>query len=104
VKGERVRIVGLETVMLRRITSRHLVIAAIAAFVVYGEYVIWFKSPIAQISAICENFRNLKETVAGRGPEIHLIDEAVAEPLRLIDKAVRACDGEAIDVEDSNAR
>jgi hypothetical protein len=91
-----------------RITLRNVAIAAAVAFVVYGEYVIWFKSPIAQVSAICDKFRTLKEVAAARGAEpIRLIEEASAagyEPYRLIDKAVRACDGEAIDVEDSNIR
>jgi hypothetical protein len=44
---------------------------------------------------------------AGNAESPPLIDEAAAagfEPYRLIDKAVRACDGEAIDVEDSNFR
>jgi hypothetical protein len=94
--------------LLPRITLRNVAIAAVVAFVVYGEYIIWFKSPIAQVSAICDKFRTLKEAAAARGTEpFHLIDEASAagfEPYRLIDKAVRACDGEAIDVEDSNIR
>jgi hypothetical protein len=93
---------------LPRITLRNFGIAAIVVFVAYGEYVIWFKSPIAQVSAICDKFRTLKEAAATRGAEpFHLIDEASAagfEPYRLIYKAVRACDGEAIDVEDSNIR
>jgi hypothetical protein len=84
--------------MLSRITLRHVGIAAIAAFVIYGEYLIWLKSPMAQISAICDDFRALKEEVAQRGPDrFKLIDEASAagvEPIRLIDKAVRACDGQ----------
>jgi hypothetical protein len=94
--------------LLSRITLRNVAIAAVVAFVAYGEYIIWFKSPIAQVSAICDKFRTLKEAAAARGTEpFHLIDEASAagfEPYRLIDKAVRACDGEAIDVEDSNIR
>jgi hypothetical protein len=91
-----------------RITLRNVAILAIVALVAYGEYVIWFKSPIAQVSAICDRFRTLKEAAAAGGAEpFHLVDEASAaghEPYRLIDKAVRACDGEAIDVEDSNLR
>jgi hypothetical protein len=38
---------------------------------------------------------------------LRLIDEASAatlEPLHLITQAVRACDGEAIDIEDSSIR
>ncbi len=42
---------------LPRITLRNAAIAAIVVFVFYGEYVIWFKSPIAQVSAICDKFR-----------------------------------------------
>jgi hypothetical protein len=83
-----------------RITLRNVAILAIVAFVAYGEYVIWFKSPIAQVSAICDRFRTLKEAAVAGG-------EATAagyEPYRLIDKAVRACDGEAIDIEDSSLR
>jgi len=66
--------------------------------------VIWIKSPLSQIAAICENFRSSKENVAAqcnREP-FSRVDEASAatlEPLRLINKAVRACDGEAFDVE-----
>jgi len=41
-------------------------IAAVVAFVAYGEYIIWFKSPIAQVSAICDKFRTLKEAAAAR--------------------------------------
>jgi hypothetical protein len=93
---------------LPRITLRNVAIAAVVAFVAYGEYVIWFKSPIAQVSSICDKFRTLKEAAATRGTEpFRLIDEASAggyEPYRLIDNAVRACDGEAIDVEDSSLR
>jgi hypothetical protein len=93
---------------LPRITLRNVAILAIVAFVAYGEYVIWFKSPIAQVSAICDRFRTLKEAaVAGNAETFDLVGEATAagyEPYRLIDKAVRACDGEAIDVEDSGLR
>jgi hypothetical protein len=94
--------------LLPRVTLRNVAIAAIVVFVAYGEYVIWFRSPIAQVSAICDRFRTLRDaaTAGGTGPP-PLIDEAAAagfEPYRLIDKAVRACDGEAIDVEDSNIR
>jgi hypothetical protein len=90
-----------------RITLRNVAILAIVAFVGYGEYVIWFKSPIAQVSAICDRFRTLKEVAAGNADSINVVGEATAagyEPYRLIDKAVRACDGEAIDVEDSSLR
>ena len=82
--------------MLSRITLRHALIAAIAAFVIYAEYWVWLKSPMAQISAICDDFRALKEEAAQRGQSFSLIDGAVAadrEPVRLIVKAVRACDG-----------
>jgi hypothetical protein len=77
--------------MLRRITLRHVMIAVIVAFVAYAEYVLWIKSPNALRSA--ELF--------------DVTDQASAagyEPLHLIDKAVRACDGESIDVEDSGFR
>ncbi len=94
--------------LVPRFTLRNVAIAAVVAFVAYGEYVIWFRSPIAQVSAICDKFRTLKEAAAARGVEpFHLIEEASAagyEPYRLIDKAVRACDGEAVDVEDSGLR
>jgi hypothetical protein len=89
------------------VTLRHLAIAAIVAFVVYGEYVVWLKSPIAQISSICDNLRTLRDAAARNAEPFRLIDEASAanlEPLHLINQAVRACDGEAIDVEDSNLR
>jgi hypothetical protein len=98
--------VGVET-MLRHITLRNVAIAAIATFVIYGEYVVWIKSPMAQISAICDNLRTLKEVAARNAEPFRLIDEASAanlDPLHLINQAVRACDGEAIDVEDSNFR
>ena len=93
--------------MLRGITLRHLAIAAIVAFVAYGEYAVWFKSPMTQISSICDNLRTLREAAARNAEPFRLIDEASAaqlEPLHLINQAVRACDGEAIDVEDSNLR
>jgi hypothetical protein len=94
--------------MLSRITLRHLMIAVIVAFVAYAEYVVWIKSPNAQVSAICDKFRNLKESTAVRGADLFdVTDQASAagyEPLHLIEKAVRACDGEAIDVEDSSFR
>jgi hypothetical protein len=91
--------------MLSRLTLRHALIAIVAACVIYGEYVVWLKSPMAQISAICDDFRALKETIAQRDPgSFKLIDEAAAanlEPVRLINKAVRACDGlpDGVDVE-----
>jgi hypothetical protein len=93
--------------MLQRIPLRNVVIAAITAFVIYGEYLVWIKSPMAQISTICDNLRTLKEAAARNAEPFRLIDEASAanlEPLHLISQAVRACDGEAIDVEDSNIR
>ena len=93
--------------MMPRVTLRNVAIAAIAAFVIYGEYVVWLKSPIAQISIICDNLRTLKEAAARNAEPFRLIDEASAatlEPLHLINQAVRACDGEAIDVEESNLR
>ncbi len=86
---------------------RNVAIAAIAMFVIYGEYAVWLKSPIAQVSAICDNLRTLKETAACNAEPFRLIDEASAaylEPLHLITQAVRACDVEAIDIEDSNVR
>jgi hypothetical protein len=97
---------GADT-MLRRISLRNVAIAAIAAFVIYGEYVVWLKSPIAQILSICDNLRTLKEAVARKAEPFRLVDEASAanlEPLHLISQAVRACDGEAIDVEESIVR
>ncbi len=93
--------------MVPRITLRNVAIVAIVAFVVYGEYVVWLKTPMAQISAICDNLRALKEVTARNMEPFRLIDEASAanlEPLHLINQAVRACDGEAIDVEESNLR
>jgi hypothetical protein len=93
--------------MPRRLTLRHVAIAAIVAFVCYGEYVVWVQSPIAQVSAICDNLRSLQKAEKRNTEPFRLIDEASAatlEPLRLINQAVRACDGEAIDVEDSNVR
>jgi hypothetical protein len=96
------------SMLLPRVTLRNVAIAAIVVFVAYGEYVIWFRSPIAQASAICDRFCTLRDAAAaGNAGPPPLIDEAAAagfEPYRLIDKAVRACDGEAIDVEDSNFR
>jgi hypothetical protein len=97
--------------MLRRIALRNVAVAAIAAFVIYGEYLVWIKSPMSQIVAICDDFRALKEAIAaqrGREP-FSVISEASAaslEPVRLIDRAVRVCDGlpEAVDVEESNPR
>jgi hypothetical protein len=97
---------GGET-MLSRITLHHAMIAVIVAFVAYGEYAVWVKSPIAQISSICDNLRSLRESAARNAEPFRLVDEASAatlEPLHLINQAVRACDGEAIDVEDSNLR
>jgi len=91
--------------MLSRITLRHVIIGVIATFVIYAEYVVWIKSPISQVTAICDNLRALKEVTARNAEPLRLIDEASAEtlePLHLISQAVRACDGEAIDVEDSN--
>ena len=93
--------------MLQRIPLRNIVIAAITAFVIYGEYLVWIKSPMAQISTICDNLRTLKEAAARNAEPFRLIDEASAatlESLHLISQAVRACDGEAVDVEDSNIR
>ena len=93
--------------MLSRITPRHLIIAAIVAFVFYAEYVVWIKSPISQVTAICDNLRALKEVTARNVEPLRLIDEASAEtlePLHLITQAVRACDGEAVDIEDANVR
>jgi hypothetical protein len=97
--------------MLRRIALRNVAVAAIAAFVIYGEYLVWIKSPMSQIVAICDDFRALKDAIAaqrGREP-FSVISEASAaslEPVRLIDRAVRVCDGlpEAVDVEESNPR
>lgn len=51
--------------------------------------------------------RALKEVAAGNVEPLRLIGEASAEtlePLHLITQAVRACDGEAIDIEDSAIR
>jgi hypothetical protein len=93
--------------MLRQITLRNVAIAGIAAFVIYAEYAVWIKSPIAQVTAICDNLRALKEVTARNIEPFRLIDEEAAatlEPLHLITQAVRACDGEAIDIEDSNVR
>ena len=93
--------------MLRHFTLRNVAIAAIATFVIYGEYVVWIKTPISQITTICDNLRTLKVAAARNAEPFRLIDEASAatlEPLHLITQAVRACDGEAIDVEDSNVR
>jgi hypothetical protein len=47
----------------------------------------------------------LKEVTARNIEPLRLIDEASAatlEPLHLITQAVGACDGEAIDIEESN--
>jgi hypothetical protein len=93
--------------MLRHITLRNVAIAGIAAFVIYAEYAVWIKSPIAQVTAICDNLRALKEVTARNIEPLRLVDEASAatlDPLHLITQAVRACDGEAIDIEDSNVR
>ena len=71
-------------------------IAGIAAFVIYAEYVVWIKSPIAQVTAICDNLRALKEVNARNVEPLRLIDEASAatlEPLHLITQAVRAATG-----------
>jgi hypothetical protein len=102
--------IGAKT-MVRRIALRNVAVAGIAAFVIYGEYLVWIKSPMSQIVAICDDFRALKDAItAQRSREpFSVINEASAanlEPVRLIDKAVRACDGlpEAIDVEESNPR
>jgi hypothetical protein len=87
-----------------RLTLRNVGILAIIGFVGSGEYVIWLKSPIAEVAAICDKFRNLREAGLMR---FHVVEEASAadyEPYRLIDQAVRACHGEAIDVEDSSLR
>jgi hypothetical protein len=88
-------------------TLRNVAIAAIATFVVYAEYVVWIKSPTAQVTTICDNLRALKEVTARNIEPPRVIDEASAatlEPWHLIAQAVRACDGEAIDIEDSNVR
>jgi hypothetical protein len=93
--------------MLRHITLHNVAIAGIVAFVVYAEYAVWIKSPIAQVTAICDSLRALKGVTERNIEPLQLIDEASAatlEPLHLITQAVRACDGEAIDIEDSNVR
>jgi len=102
--------------MVRRIALRNVAVAVVAAFVIYGEYLVWIKSPMSQIVAICDDFRALKDAVAAQRSRescsresCSVINEASAaslEPARLIDKAVRACDGlpEAVDVEESNPR
>lgn len=93
--------------MLQRLTFRNIAIAAIVAFVGYGEYVVWVKSPIAQVEAICDNLRSLQKAERRNTEPFRLIDEASAatlEPLHLITQAVRACDGEAIDIEASTIR
>jgi hypothetical protein len=93
--------------MLRHIALRNVAIAGIATFVIHAEYVVWIRSPIAQVTAICDNLRALKKVTARNVEPLRLINEASAEtlePLHLITQAVRACDGEAIDIEDSNAR
>jgi hypothetical protein len=51
--------------------------------------------------------RELKEVTARNVEPLRLIDEASAatlEPWHLIAQAVRACDGEAIDIEDADVR
>ncbi len=93
--------------MRRHFALRNVAIAGVATFVVYAEYVVWIKSPIAQVTTICDNLRALKEVTARNVEPLRLIDEASAatlEPLHLITQAARACDGEAIDIEDSNVR
>ncbi|HLK82659.1 MAG TPA: hypothetical protein VKT99_14360 [Xanthobacteraceae bacterium] len=93
--------------MPRHVSLRNVAIAAIAAFVIYGEYAVWIKSPAAQIAAICDNLRTLKRAALRNTEPLRLVDEASAEtlePLHLITQAVRACDGEAIDIEDSDIR
>jgi len=92
---------------LRDHILRNVGIAAIVAFVAYAEYVVWIKSPTSQIAAICDSFRTLKESLGGQQARDRLnsIDPAAAaEPVHLIDKAVRACDGEAVDVEEFPAQ
>jgi hypothetical protein len=103
-------LIGAKT-MMGRIALRNIAVAVIAAFVIYGEYLVWIKSPMSQIVAICDDFRALKDAVAAQRSResFGVISEASAaslEPIRLIDKAVRACDGlsEAVDVEESNPR
>jgi hypothetical protein len=103
-------LIGAET-MVRRIALRNVAVGVIAAFVIYGEYLVWIKSPMSQIVAICDDFRALKEAIAAQRSRepFSVINEASAaslEPVRLIGKAVRACDGlpEAVDVEESNPR
>jgi hypothetical protein len=102
--------IGAKT-MVGRIALRNVAVAVIAAFVIYGEYLVWIKSPMSQIVAICDDFRALKDAIAAQRSResFSVINEASAaslEPVRLIDKAVRACDGlpEAVDVEESNPR
>ena len=103
-------LIGAKTMVLR-IALRNVAVAVIAAFVIYGEYLVWIKSPMSQIVAICDDFRALKDAIAAQRSRepFSVINEASAaslEPVRLIDKAVRACDGlpEAVDVEESNPR
>jgi len=83
--------------MLRPIALHAVVVSAIAAFVVYGEYLVWFQAPMSQIAAICDDFRALENGIAaqGTGEPFHLIDEASEgrRPARLVERAVRACDG-----------
>jgi hypothetical protein len=93
--------------MLQRLTLRNIALGAIVAFVCYGEYMVWVKSPMAQVSAICDNLRSLQKIEMRNTEPFKLIDEASAatlEPLHLITQAVRACDGEAIDIEASDIR
>jgi len=98
--------------MVRHVTLRNVAVGLIAAFVIYGEYLVWIKSPTSQIMAICDDFRALKDAVAAQRSRepFSVIGNASAasleEPVRLINKAVRACDGlpEAVDVEESNPR
>jgi len=64
--------------MLRHFTLRNVAIAAIATFVIYGEYVVWIKTPISQITTICDNLRTLKVAAARNAEPFRLIDEASA--------------------------
>jgi hypothetical protein len=67
--------------MLRHLTLRNVAIAWIATFVVYAEYVVWIKSPMAQVTAICDNLRAWKEVTARNRELLRLIDEASAATL-----------------------
>jgi hypothetical protein len=93
--------------MLPHVTLQKVAFAAIAAFVIYAEYLVWIKSPMAQISSICDHLRTLQVAAARNAEPFRLVDEASAatlEPLHLLTQAVRACDGEAVDVEESYVR